>query len=200
MREVDGCGEAGVGKYCAYLTVSTGDRVEGRVELAAQEAACRSHAERNESSLFAVFMDEGVAGLDGLGKRPALLEAIGQLDKGDLLLVPARDVLGSDPIDAAVIESAVMRKGARIIPVTGGETEEKVPSNGLKRRIVDAFAEYEELAAGVRKEKVIRRREDREKLIEMRRRLWQNSWNSLLEVIERPQDDGSGSCDGGSGT
>ena len=74
-----------MGRYLAYLTVSNEDRGEARAELAAQEATCRSHAERNESSLFALFIDEGVGERCGLEKRPALLEAIGHLDRGELI-------------------------------------------------------------------------------------------------------------------
>jgi site-specific DNA recombinase len=183
--EVDGCEEASMGRYLAYLTVSTGDRVEARADLAAQEATCRSHAERNESSLFAVFMDEGVGEQCGLEKRPALLEAIGHLDRGDTLLVPARYTSGGDPIEEAVIESAVMRKDAHIIPMASQKTKEQTPSKGLKCRILDTWVEYERLAAGMMKEKAFRAKQDRGELIERRKRLWRNSWNSLLETVDR---------------
>ncbi len=174
-----------MGRYLAYLTVSTGDRAEGRADLATQEAICRSHAERNESSLFAVFMDEGVGEQCGLEKRPALLEAIGYLDRGDTLLVPAQYTSGGDPIEAAFIESAVMRKDALIIPMDGEETEEQTPSKGLKCRILGAFVEYERLAAGMKTEKVLLAKQERGELIETRKRLWRNSWNSLMETVDR---------------
>ncbi|MGA2224252.1 MAG: recombinase family protein [Syntrophobacteraceae bacterium] len=174
-----------MGRYLAYLTVSNEDRGEARAELAAQEATCRSHAERNESSLFALFIDEGVGERCGLEKRPALLEAIGHLDRGDTLLVPARYTSGGDPIEDAFIESAVVRKDALIIPMAGDETEKKMPPKGLKRRILDTCVEYERLAAGMKTEKAFRAKQDRGELIERRKRLWRNSWNSLLETVER---------------
>ena len=174
-----------MGRYLAYLTVSTGDRAEALADLAAQEATCRLHAERNESSLFAVFMDEGVGEQCGLEKRPALLEAIGHLDRGDTLLVPARYTGGGDPIEEAVIESAVMRKDALIIPMGDEETEQKTPPKGLKCRILKTCVEYERLAAGMKTEKAFRTKQDRLELIERRKRLWRNSWNSLLETVER---------------
>ncbi len=62
-----------MGRYLAYLTVYTGDRVERPAGLAAQKATCRSRAERNRSSLFAIFMDEGEGEQRGLEKQPALL-------------------------------------------------------------------------------------------------------------------------------
>ena len=175
-----------MGRYLAYLTVSNGDHEEARAKLAAQEATCRSHAERNESSLFALFIDEGVGVQCGLEKRPALLEAIGHLDEGDTLLVPAKYTSDGDPIEEAVIESAVIRKDALIIPMAGEESEEKTPSKGLKCRILDACVEYERLAAGMKTKKALCTKQERLELIEKRKRLWRDSWNSLLETIELP--------------
>ena len=86
----------------------------------------------------------------GLDRRPGLLAAITQLGKGDSLLVAKRDRLGRDPLVLAMIESAVKRKGARIVSAAGEGTDSDEPSAVLMRRLIDAFAEYERLIIGAR--------------------------------------------------
>ncbi|MFZ1536738.1 MAG: recombinase family protein [Chromatiaceae bacterium] len=133
-------------KTVAYLRVSTVSQAESGAGLAAQEDACR----RAAPSLASVYRDEGVSGSTGLDKRPALLAAIGELGKGDALIVGKRDRLGRDPLVVAMIESAVKRKGAKIISAAGEGTDSDEPSAILMRRMVDAFAEYERLIIGAR--------------------------------------------------
>jgi DNA invertase Pin-like site-specific DNA recombinase len=50
----------------------------------------------------------------------------------------------------AMIESAVKRKGARIVSVAGEGTGSDEPSEILMRRMIDAFSEYERLIIGAR--------------------------------------------------
>ena len=130
----------------AYLRVSTLTQAESGAGLAAQEDACR----RAAPMLAGVYRDEGVSGSTGLDKRPALLAAIGNLSKGDTLLVAKRDRLGRDPLVVAMIERACQRKGARIVSAAGEGTDSDEPSAVLMRRMVDAFAEYERLIIGAR--------------------------------------------------
>jgi DNA invertase Pin-like site-specific DNA recombinase len=49
-----------------------------------------------------------------------------------------------------MIESAVKRKGARIVSAAGEGTDSDSPADVLMRRMVDAFAEYERLIIGAR--------------------------------------------------
>lgn len=137
-------------KIFAYLRVSTQDQAESGAGLAAQLRACEQFTERTEIELADIFSDDGISGGSGLEKRPAPLAAIGGLGRGDLLLVAKRDRLGRDPIKVAMIESAVTRKGARIVSAAGEGTEADDPSNILMRRMIDAFAEYERLIIGAR--------------------------------------------------
>jgi DNA invertase Pin-like site-specific DNA recombinase len=53
-------------------------------------------------------------------------------------------------MEMAMIESAVRRRGARIISAAGEGTESDDPSSILMRRMIDAFAEYERLIIGAR--------------------------------------------------
>jgi len=130
----------------AYLRVSTEQQQQSGAGLDAQEDACR----RVAGDLAGVYRDEGVSGKSGLDKRPALLNLIAELDKGDVLVVAKRDRLGRDPLVVAMIEAAVRRKGARIVSAAGEGTDSDSPTDVLMRRIVDAFAEYERLVIGAR--------------------------------------------------
>jgi len=130
----------------AYLRVSTAAQSESGAGLDAQHDACL----RVAGELAGVFRDEGVSGKTGLDKRPALLEAIAELSKGDTLIVAKRDRLGRDPLVVAMIEAAIKRKGARIVSAAGEGTDSDSPTDILMRRMVDAFAEYERLVIGAR--------------------------------------------------
>lgn len=136
----------------AYLRVSTDQQNDSGAGLEAQYDACLNAA----GELAGVYRDEGVSGSTGLDKRPALLEAIGVLTPGDVLMVAKRDRLGRDPLVVAMIESAVQRKGARIMSAAGEGTGSDSPSDVLMRRIIDAFAEYERLIIGARTKAALR--------------------------------------------
>jgi len=136
--------------HFAYLRVSTSDQAESGAGLAAQLDACRRLADAQGVELVAIHQDAGISGAKGLEARPGLLDAIAGLTKGDVLVVAKRDRLGRDPIKVAMIESAVARKGARIVSTAGEGTEGDDPASVLMRRMVDAFAEYERLLIGAR--------------------------------------------------
>lgn len=133
-------------RFVTYLRVSTDEQAESGAGLAGQLDACRRNVDRTASAeLVGPFADEGVSGAASMDKRPALLEALAELRRGDVLLVAKRDRLGRDPIAVAMIEAAVNRKGARILSAAGEGTDGDGPTDVLMRRIVDAFAEYERL-------------------------------------------------------
>ena len=90
-----------------------------------------------------MFIEEGISGSTSLDKRPALLQAIAAIDKGDVLLVAKRDRLGRDPLAVAMIEAGVTRKKAKIVSAAGEGTDSDDPSSVLMRRMIDAFAEFE---------------------------------------------------------
>ena len=131
-------------KIFAYLRVSTDKQAESGVGLSAQRDSCLKWAETHGTVVEHFYSDEGVSGSTGLDKRPALLEAISCLSKGDVLLVAKRDRLArSEPLTLAMIEAAVNRKNAKIVSVAGEGTNSDDPSEVLMRRMVDAFSEYE---------------------------------------------------------
>jgi DNA invertase Pin-like site-specific DNA recombinase len=138
-------------RYKIYLRVSTDEQADSKAGLNAQLDACQEYRKKNSGlDDLKIFSDEGLSGSSGLDKRPGLLDAINCLGKGDVLLVAKRDRLGRDPILVAMIESAVARKGARVISAAGEGTAADGPGDILMRRMIDAFAEYERLVIKAR--------------------------------------------------
>lgn len=137
-------------KAVIYLRVSTVEQADARNGLLAQKDACRRCAQALGLEGGVVFSDEGISGATGLDKRPGLLQAIDFLGKGDILLVAKRDRLGRDPIEVAMIERAIARRGARTLSAAGEGTDGNGPSDVLMRRLIDAFGEYERLVIGAR--------------------------------------------------
>lgn len=131
-------------KDVGYVRVSTEDQGLDGLGMGAQTHALSQGSARRRRELASIEADE-VSGAAPLDKRPGLLAAIARLEKGDNLVVMKRDRLGRDPIVVAMIESAVNRKGCRVVSEAGEGTENDDPSSILMRRLIDAFAEYERL-------------------------------------------------------
>ena len=136
-------------KYVIYLRVSTDQQAQSGLGLEAQRQCCLSFIKEKGAQVLE-YADEGYSGALEMEKRPALLEALNILDKGDILLIAKRDRIGRDPIVNAMIERAVERKKARLISAGGDTNNDNDPSSILMRRMVDAFAEYERLIIGAR--------------------------------------------------
>lgn len=152
-------------KIVCYIRVSTEFQVESGLGLEAQKNACENHSRKLGQPLRQIFSDEGLSGALSLEKRPGILSAINALKNGDILMVAKRDRLGRDPLVLAMIESAVLRKGARIVSVAGEGTDNDDPSSILMRRMIDAFSEYERLIIGARVKSALRVKKDRGQLI-----------------------------------
>ena len=153
--------------------------------LEAQLTACRSYAARENTALAGVFSDRSPNGAGGLPGRQALLEVLSRLERGDCLLVAERECLDDDPIRLAMIERAVSGKGARIATVFARATEGDDPSKALRRRLVDAFAEYESFLNEEKTREAQQDRRRRYELVEIRQRLWKSSWFPFLEAVSR---------------
>ena len=127
----------------AYLRVSTDQQAGSGAGLSAQRDACSRWAESQMMIVEDFFSEEGISGSTGMDKRPALMEAISYLGKGDVLIVAKRDRIGRDPIHVAMIEASAARKGARIVSSAGEGTGDNDPSSIFMRRLIDAFSEFE---------------------------------------------------------
>jgi DNA invertase Pin-like site-specific DNA recombinase len=127
----------------AYLRVSTTDQAEAGNGLNAQRDACQAWAARQGDTVAAVFEDPGVSGSKSLEHRPALLELLAGLKRGDVVLVSKRDRVARDVVISAMVEAAVERKGARLVSAAGEGSEDDSPAGLLMKRLIDSFAEYE---------------------------------------------------------
>lgn len=134
-------------KYVIYVRVSTDEQADSHAGMNAQQDACKTYLDRNgvDKKNVESFLDGGISGAAGIEKRPAMVKAINSLNRGDILLVAKRDRLGRDPIVVAMIESAINRRGAKVVSVAGEGTDSDGPSSILMRRMIDAFSEYERL-------------------------------------------------------
>jgi len=133
-----------------YLRVSTDEQADSGLGIEAQRASITAAAARLGLHLREVFTDAGVSGSLPLADRPALLQAVTALHRGDVLLVAKRDRLGRDLLEVAMIERLVKKKRARSLSAAGEGTENDEPANIMFRFLIDAFAEYERLMTAAR--------------------------------------------------
>lgn len=133
-----------------YLRVSTERQARSGLGREAQVAAIEKHAAKNGLTVTDWFTDDGISGSEGIDKRPQLAAALAALKRGSVLLVAKRDRLARDSMLAAYLELAARRKGARIVSCAGEGTDDDTPANGLLRKIIDAFAEFEKMQIAAR--------------------------------------------------
>ncbi|MEP7245382.1 MAG: recombinase family protein [Gammaproteobacteria bacterium] len=131
------------GRAVGYLRVSTDKQADSGLGLEAQQAAIEVAAKRSGRQLGRVFIDGGTSGALSVTDRPILMEAIGALRRGDVLLVAKRDRIGRDVIVVATIEKAIEKRGGRVISAAGEGTDADNPSDALMRRMIDSFSQYE---------------------------------------------------------
>lgn len=148
-------------KVIGYLRVSTDGQAESGLGLEAQKRAIEDYAKKINQEVDEFFSDEGLGGSLSLEKRPGMLGAISMLKKGDILVVAKRDRLGREDLVMAMIESAITRKGARIVSAAGEGTESDDPSSILMRRMIDAFGEYERLIIKARTKAALKTKKDK---------------------------------------
>lgn len=132
--------------FYAYIRVSTEQQADSGLGIEAQKTTCLKYA---GDEPVAVFVDV-ISGKTPLEQRTALLGILGEVEKGDCVLVAKRDRIGRDPICVAMIEAAFKRLGVKIISVAGEGTDGDDPASVLMRRMIDAFAEFERLTISTR--------------------------------------------------
>jgi site-specific DNA recombinase len=140
----------------AYLRVSTDQQVDSGLGLDAQRRAVEQTATRLGLTLSAAYTDAGLSGSKGIEDRPGLLDAVGALKRGDVLVIAKRDRLGRDVVAVALIERLITRKGAKVVSAAGEGTDNDDPTSLLMRRMIDAFGEYERLLIGARTKAALR--------------------------------------------
>lgn len=133
-----------------YVRVSTGKQADSGLGAEAQEHACRQWASANDYTVQFVFRDDGLSGSLSVADRPGLLDAIGCLNNGDVLLVAKRDRLARDVIVSALAERMVLARGATIVSAAGEGSDLDGPTGALVRTILDAVAQFERASAAMR--------------------------------------------------
>ena len=126
-----------------YVRVSTNEQAASGLGLEGQRAAIVATAARLGAELVAVHEDAGLSGSLAVESRPGLLGAVGELRRGDVLLVAKRDRLGRDVVVCALLERLVAKRGAKIVSAAGEGSDDAGPSGELMRTLVDAFGQYE---------------------------------------------------------
>jgi DNA invertase Pin-like site-specific DNA recombinase len=126
-----------------YTRVSTREQDKRGSGLEAQEQVCRAWAEREGLEVKAVYQDRGVSGSVPACERAGFMNALDDLQPGDVLLLHARSRLGrGSMVDNAVAERLVHKAGAEIktldVPTEAEEAERMLFST-----LLDAFATYE---------------------------------------------------------
>lgn len=124
-----------------YTRVSTQEQADSGAGLNAQIDACRAFAKAQGWSVLGEYQDAGVSGTADLDKRAGLMTAIGELKKGDALLVAKRDRIGRDVMLVKTIERMVAKRKASIHALNG--SNEATPEGALMNTLMDGFAAYE---------------------------------------------------------
>jgi DNA invertase Pin-like site-specific DNA recombinase len=131
-------------KAIGYVRVSSLEQAKSGLGLADQRKKIRRAAKRLGLELEEILSDGGKSGDLPAEERPGLLEALGGLEKGDVLLVAKRDRLGRDVEELVLVERNVRKTiKARIVSAAGEGTESDDPDSVFMRRMIDAFAERE---------------------------------------------------------
>ena len=144
-----------MGSAIIYLRVSTQKQAQSENGLGAQMDACVRYAEINGIEVRHVFTDGGVSGSAELTNRPAMMDAINALNKGDVLLVAKRDRIARDVLISACIEKMVNDKKASVISADGAGNGDD-PASVLMRNILNAIAMYERSLASLRTKSAMR--------------------------------------------
>jgi DNA invertase Pin-like site-specific DNA recombinase len=124
-----------------YTRVSTQEQADSGAGLNAQLDACRAFAMLKGWGVSAEYQDAGVSGTADVEKRTGLMTAIGELRKGDVLLVAKRDRIGRDVMLVKTIERMVAKRKASIHALNG--SNEATPEGALMNTLMDGFAAYE---------------------------------------------------------
>lgn len=118
-----------------YTRVNTQEQADSGAGLNAQLDACRLFAKQQGWEVSGEYQDAGVSGTADLEKRTGLMTAIGELKKGDVLLVAKRDRMARDIVLTKMIERMVAKRKASIHSLDGNN--ESTPDGDFMNGILD---------------------------------------------------------------
>lgn len=111
-------------RIVGYVRVSTDEQAKSGLGLEGQQEKVRLEAERRGVLSVEFHGDPGKKGDLPLEERDGLQAAIRSLKRGDVLMVAKLDRLSRcGAADTAAIESAIKRRGARLVSASGEGTE-----------------------------------------------------------------------------
>lgn len=138
------------------------DEDHNSVSLEAQRADFFAWCKRNGVEPAGWEADDDVCGATRLEDRDGLPRAIGLLreHKAGLLIIPKRDRLARDSVEAGLIEREVGKAGARIVCVDGTGAGDS-PTDVFQVRVLDAVAELERGFIRARTKRALRQKADK---------------------------------------
>lgn len=133
----------------AYHRVSTDEQAETGNGLDAQRATVARAIAHRDWTLVAELADEGRSG--GNLNRPALLDALDRLDRGeaDVLVVAKLDRLSRSVLDFAAITERAKRRGWSVVALDV-DVDTTTPTGELVANITSSVAQWERRIIGQR--------------------------------------------------
>lgn len=130
-----------------YTRVSTDMQVESGAGLDAQRSALEAEAARQGFALE-IVTDEGLSGKDM--RRPALIDALERLDRGDaeVLIASKLDRVSRSVRDFAGLLERAQKRGWRIVLLDLGDTS--TPAGEMTANVIASAAQYERRLIGQR--------------------------------------------------
>ena len=119
-----------------YGRVSTGQQTTTNQRLELQQAGYEI-----EDGFW--FADEGISGKVSADQRPAFKTMLGQIRKGETLVVSKLDRLGRDAIDVLQTIRTLSDRGIKVIVLQLGSTDLTSPAGKLLLSMLAAVAEME---------------------------------------------------------
>lgn len=89
------------------------------------------------------YADEGISGKVAASQRPAFKRMLGQIRKGETLVVAKLDRLGRDAIDVLQTVRQLAERGIKVIVLQLGTTDLTAPAGKLLLSMLAAVAEME---------------------------------------------------------
>lgn len=119
-----------------YGRVSTGTQTTDNQRLELEQAGHQIEADF-------WFADEGVSGKVAASQRPAFKAMLGQIRKGETLVVSKLDRLGRDSIDVLQTVRQLGERGVKVVVLQLGNTDLTAPAGKLLLSMLAAVAEME---------------------------------------------------------
>jgi len=119
-----------------YGRVSTGQQTAENQRLELEKAGYKIEPEF-------WFADEGVSGKVAAGERPAFSKMLGQIRRGETLVVSKLDRLGRDAIDVLQTARHLGGRGIKVVVLQLGDTDLTATAGKLLLSMLAAVAEME---------------------------------------------------------